>query len=546
MTSRDTGPLWRVRPADLRKLRSGQTVSMFGDEVTSVALPTVALLTVHATPLQFGLLTASTYLPYPFLGLQAGAWIDRMRRRRVMVMADLARFAAIASIPVAMFAGALTIAQLFAVGLVVGTASVFFNAAYQAYLPSVVGKDQITTANAKLSVSETSAQVGGPPLAGFLISFFGVAGALLLDAVSFVASVVSLTFIRRAEEDPAAVRVGAARPEPVRRARRRLRRRGETGEHSLRREVWEGLQVVFTNPLLRGLTLTSALSNLGRGMCLELFLLFAYNGLSLTPAVASLVLAVGNVGSLLGSLTCERVTKTLGIGPSLRLGSLLKGLPWVAAPLTLIVAPVPISMAMVLLSSYFVPISNVTNVSIRQSLVSRELQGRVASTTRTITRTVVPVSAVVGGVLAQVGSAVLGQRAGLAAVLVLGGLLWMSATVLLPRRRLERLRTVSDLQRTALDGADERTALDGADERTARDGADERTARAQRRPLPAPRPLPSPYRHPALWLAPYVVDDAPPAGRFEDAPAEAPSRYAPQPRRPAPTASGQLPAGGSP
>jgi MFS family permease len=435
-----SGPVGlRIRPADLRRLRYGQTVSMYGDAVAAVALPTVALLVVHATPFEFGLLGAATYLAYPFLGLQVGAWVDRVRRRQVMILADLTRFLATASIPAAAAFGVMSIAQLFAVGLLIGIASVFFNAAYQAYLPSIVGRDQIAGANAKLSVSETSAQVAGPPLAGFLINAFGAAPTLLLDALSFLVSIVSLAFIRRAEEAPGQRPAVEPSSQPLRRARRPPRK-------SLRGEVWEGLRVLFGDRLLRGLTLTSALSNLGRGMCLELFLLFAYNGLQLSPGVASTVLALGNVGSLTGSLTCERVTKALGVGAALRIGSLMKGLPWVFAPLTLIGPPLPISVAIIVVSSYFVPISNVTMVSIRQSMVSPELQGRVASTSRTVTMTVIPLAAVLGGVLAQLGTELLGARAGLAAVLVVGGVLWMSATVLLPRRKLERIRTMADLE----------------------------------------------------------------------------------------------------
>jgi MFS family permease len=446
--------LTRVRPADLRKLRSGQTVSMFGDAVTMVALPSVALLVAHATPFEYGLLSAATYIPYPFLGLQAGAWVDRMRRRKVMVIADVTRFAAIVSIPLAAFSSGLSITHLFVAGLIVGVASVFFNAAYQAYLPSIVGKDQITAANAKLSVGETSSQVGGPPLAGFLISAFGAAPALLLDALSFLASSTSLMFIRRAEVDPRAAQevVPLAHP-AVRRARRRARR-NSAQRKDLKREILQGLQVVFRDRLILGLTLTAALSNLGRGMCLELFLLFAYSGLHLSPALASSVLAIGNVGSLLGALTCERFTKAVGIGAALRIASLMKGLPWVLAPLTLIGPPLPISVVLILVSSYFVPISLVTNTSIRQSLVSRELQGRVASTSRTITSSMIPLSAILGGALGEVGIRLLGPQAGLSVVLAIGGALWMSATVLLPRKRLEKLKTISDLEHAEQHTAD--------------------------------------------------------------------------------------------
>ncbi|HEY6795823.1 MAG TPA: MFS transporter [Kineosporiaceae bacterium] len=509
MSALDTGRvLSRIRPADLRKLRYGQTVSMFGDAVTSVALPTVALLVVQATPFQFGLLSAATFLPYPFIGLPVGAWVDRTRRRKVMVLADATRFLAIASIPAAAFTGGLTFAQLLVIGLVVGVASVFFNAAYQAYLPSIVGKDQITQANAKLSVSENGSQVFGPPLAGVLIGALGAAPALLIDALTFLASIASLTFIRRVEEDPRPALPVDGRSEPLRRSRRR-HRRNRVGRSRLGREILEGLQVVLSDRLMLGLTLTAALSNLGRGMCLELFLLFAYKGLYLSPGVAGTVLAVGNIGSLLGSLTCQRFTDTFGLGTSLRVTSLLKGLPWLFAPLTLIGPPLPISIAIIVVSSYFVPISLVTTVSIRQSLVSREIQGRVASTTRTISTTAIPLAAVLGGVLAQAGTATLGARAGLAVVLALGGLIWMSATVLLPRRRLETLKTISDLEQAS--ASTEGTHQD--DTRPTEPTGRGRSTRPANSGPAVPPPLPSPYDVPA-WITPVTISAVtPPRGR---------------------------------
>ena len=534
MTGSDAGaPLTRVRPGDLRRLRWGQTVSMFGDEVTGVALPTVALLVLHATPFQFGLLTAVTYVPYPVLGLVVGVWVDRIRRRRVLLLADTTRFLAIASIPLAALTGVLTLGQLFAVGLVVGTASVFFNSAYQAFLPSIVRADEITTANAKLSVGETSSQVGGPPLAGLLISGFGPSVAMLLDAASYLASIAELSGIRRPEADPheepgapastrrtparggsdgrsrggdgrridvdvdgrridvddgrridgdgggrTRSRLGARQgwdrsPETPVRASRLGARRVDLARDRIARErmaalqerdgrrpnrpknVWpevkQGLVVVFSDRLMRGLTLTSAISNLGRGMALELFLLFAYNGLHVSPATAGLMLATGNIGSFLGSLLCRRITGRIGIGRSLLIGSVMKGLPWALAPLTLVTsAAIPLIVGILIVSSFFVPISNVATLSIRQSLVPHKLQGRVAATTRTVTRTVVPLSAVLGGALATVGTRLFGPEAGLAAVLAAGGLLWTGATGLLPRARLRDLHSVEQLE--TLDG----------------------------------------------------------------------------------------------
>lgn len=412
---------YRVRPTDLRRLWAGQTVSMFGDEITAVALPTIALLTLNASPFQYGLLSASTYLPYPVLGLLAGAWVDRVRRRTVLLLADLVRGVAIASIPVAVITGTLTVPHLVLVGLVVGTASVFFNSAYQAFLPHVVATETLTKANARLSTSETASQVAGPSLAGLLISAIGVGGAMIMDAASFLVSVLSLLMIRRPEIAP------------------------ERRRSSLIPDVRQGLRLVTRDRLLLGLTLTSAVSNLGRGMALQLVLLFAYSGLNLSPAVAGVMLAAGNVGPFLGSLASRRFTERFGLGPALLIGSVMKGLPWLLVPLALFGGAIPIIVAIMVVSGFFIPVSNVTTLTIRQTLVAAEMQGRVAATVRTVTRTAVPLATILGGGLGEFGTSLLGPRAGLSAVLALGGLIWMSAGVLLPRRVLRRVHSVDDL-----------------------------------------------------------------------------------------------------
>ena len=414
---------YRVRKGDIKALWAGQTISMFGDEITAVALPTVALLVLNASPLQFGLIGASSYLPYPVLGLLAGAWIDRMRRKIVLLIADLVRGAAIVSIPVAVLTHAVTLTQLVVVGLIVGTASVFFNSAYQAYLPHIVDSDDLNRANARLSISETASQVAGPTMAGGPISLAGVGGAMFADAVSFLASVISLLFIRRPE------------PEPE-------RRRG-----SLIPEVAQGLRLVIRNRLLLGLTLTSAVSNLGRGMALELVVFFAFRGLHLSPALVGVMMAAGNAGPFLGSLVSQRFTARFGLGPALLIGSVMKGLPWVFMPLALLGGGgVPVVITVMVVSGFFIPISNVTTLTIRQTLVSSDMQGRVAATVRTITRTVVPLATILGGVLAQMGTRLLGPRAGLTAVLALGGLIWLSAGLLLPRRLLRQVHSIGDLE----------------------------------------------------------------------------------------------------
>jgi MFS family permease len=187
--------LWRQ--PDFVKLWAGQSVSRLGTEVSRLALPLVAIDVLHASTFEVGALTAMETLPFLLVGLPAGAWVDRMRRRRVLITADVGRCAALVSIPLASSLGALTIGQLYAVALLAGVLTVFFDVAYQSYLPALVDRDELMEGNAKLAASDAGAQVAGPSVGGFLIHAVGAATAVLADACSYVVSFVSLLMIRK-------------------------------------------------------------------------------------------------------------------------------------------------------------------------------------------------------------------------------------------------------------------------------------------------------------------------------------------------------------
>src|ERR1700674_4126968 len=170
------GKLWRDR--DFLKLWGGQGISELGSQVSQVALPTVAILLLHATPFQVGLLAAFEFLAFPVLGLFAGVWVDRLRRRRIMIACDLGRMLALASVPVAFAFSVLTIPQLYVVGLITGVGTVFFDVAYQSYLPSLISRTDLVEGNTKLQVTGSVAQMAGPALAGLLIQLVGPAPAL--------------------------------------------------------------------------------------------------------------------------------------------------------------------------------------------------------------------------------------------------------------------------------------------------------------------------------------------------------------------------------
>ncbi|MFI0723488.1 MFS transporter [Streptomyces sp. NPDC021224] len=400
---------WLIRRnPDFRRFWAGQSISSFGDQVSLIALPTIAVVALHVSAWTFGLLSVVGYIAYPVAGLFAGAWVDRRSRRRVLMGADAVRLAAVGAVPVAAATGTLSVPLLFASSLVSGTATCFFSAAYQAYLPSVTPKADIAGGNALMEISNSSAQVAGPSLAGVLIGALGSACAMVVDAASYGLSVLSLALIRTEEAVP---------------ARRR---------RNLLPDVREGLVLVRRHPLLRRLTAATAVANIGRGLALELFLLFAYRGLGLRPVTVGLVLAAGSVAALAGATVCRALAERLGVGRTLLLAGVCKGAPWLLTPLALLGAPLPAMAAIIAASSFFIPVWNVTSISLRQYLTDPPVLGRVSATVRTLTSSAVPLAGLLGGGLATAGTALWGSRTGLAAVLALGGALWTGAALLLP------------------------------------------------------------------------------------------------------------------
>ena len=192
--------LWRHR--DFMALWSGQTVSEVGSSVTVLALPLLAVISLDATTFEVGLLTACTSLAFLLVALPAGAWVDRWRRKPVLVWGDLGRVVLLGSIPVAKAFGVLGLPQLYGVAALSGVLTVFFDVAYQSYLPALVEPDQLVDANGKIGASQSFAQVAGPAVAGVLVGVLGAAYAVVVDAISFLVSAGATATIRRPEPAP--------------------------------------------------------------------------------------------------------------------------------------------------------------------------------------------------------------------------------------------------------------------------------------------------------------------------------------------------------
>jgi MFS family permease len=395
--------LWR--DGEFLKLWWGQAISELGSQVSALALPTVAILILIATPFQVGLLEACQFLAFPVLGLIAGVYADRLRRRPIMIVCDLLRMVALASVPVAYVLGALTIEQLYIVALLVGVGTVFFDVAYQSYLPAIISRSDLVEGNSKLQVTGSVAQMVGPALAGFLIQLVGAARAVTVDATSFFVSVLSLWWIRRPE--PA--------PKPA----------SDAGRSGFFAEMLEGIRFVLGNQTISRIAGSTATSNLGGNIVFAVYLIFAYRFLHLTPGVIGVVFAAGAVGGLLGALSASWIAARIGVGPTLFVSITAGALSLILVPLAQYGFAIPLLIASFFIGSLVNPVYNINQVSLRQAITPDRVQGRMNATVRTIIWGTIPIGAVMGGILGTVYGVLPAIYVGIAVSLLSG--VWILA-----------------------------------------------------------------------------------------------------------------------
>lgn len=401
--------LWRHR--DFVKLWVAQTISVFGTGFTQLALPLIAVTLLGATPAQMGFLGTAEFLPFLLLGLVAGVWVDRWPRRPVLIVGDVGRALVLATIPLAALAGVLGMPQLYVVGFLAGVLTVFFDVAYQAYLPALVERRRLVEGNSRLEASRSIAQVSSPGIAGVVIQLFSASVAIVLDALSYLASALFIGRIRQQE----------GRPDP-------------SGRRPMVAEVREGLGVVFGSRLLRSIAGCTGTSNFFSHVWGVLIILFAVRELSLTAATIGVVFSVGNVGALLGAFVAGRVGRRLGVGPTIILTSLGAALGF--APLVFATprTAVPLLIAGGLISGFSNVVYNVTQVSLRQAITPHRLQGRMNATMRFVVWGTIPLGSLAGGALGEL----LGLRPAIT-VGVAGGLLAFLWVFFSPVRSLRRM-----------------------------------------------------------------------------------------------------------
>lgn len=405
---------------DFRRLWLGQTISVFGDQVTQLGLPLVAVLTLGADASQMGLLTAVGLFPHLIFSLPAGVWLDRVRaRRRLMIAADLGRAVLIGSIPVAYAVGMLSMSQLYVVGFVSGSLAVVFDLSWNTLFVSVTRRERYVEAMALLNGSRSLASVGGPTIGGLLVQLLGAPMAMLADALSFLGSVV---FLRRIES-----------PEPP----------IEPEAASVRDQLLAGLSFVSSDPIMRPTLLSVATINFFNFAFAALFILYATTTLGVSPGVLGLALGTGAIGGVIGAVVASRIGRRIGLGPAYALGCLLFPVSLILVPLAEPGMPMPLILALIFASEFGagmgVMILDINVGAIIYARTPDRIRARAGGAFRFVNYGIRPLGALVGGLA---GSA-LGIREALFVATIAGtaGVLWLIGS---PVLRLRDLPDVPD------------------------------------------------------------------------------------------------------
>jgi Na+/melibiose symporter-like transporter len=408
------GGLWRHR--DFMRLWGAQAVSAFGSRITRTALPIIAVKTLGVSEAMVATLAALQLAPGVVLALFTGGFVDRGRKRRILVAADLFRAAVILSLTLAWALGALSMLHVIVVGAAVGAATALFQITDVAYLPLLVGKHHLAEGNAKLEATEAVAEVTGPASAGALIAALGAPLAVAIDALSYVWSAVMLGRIRTHEPPP--------EPAPT----------AESSTWQSSRDMRVGMQAVFGHRLVRPIVLALMVSAVSSGFFVSLYTLFCLRTLGLSEATFGVIVAMGGIGSLGGALISRPLARAIGVGPTIIACSALSMLAALFIPL----AHGPYTLAFLgahqLLSDGFQVAFIIQAVTLRQTVLPREILGRANAAILVCTAGVLPGVAIGAGILAELTSIRFAVWVGVAIGLAV-------PLFLLPLRRLREMPT---------------------------------------------------------------------------------------------------------
>jgi MFS family permease len=400
---------------DFRRLWVGQSISVFGDQITLLGLPLVAVLLLGADAAEMGYLTAAGLFPHLLFSLPAGVWLDRIQhRRRLMIAADVGRAALVASIPVAYFLHALTITQLYVVGFLAGSLAVLFDLSWTTVFVAVTKRERYVEAMALLNGSRSLAYVGGPTIGGWLVQLLGAPVALLVDAASYLGSVL---FLRRIES-----------PEPP----------IEHEPGSLRERLFSGLSFILRDPIMRPTLIAVATINLFNFAFTALFILYATVHLHVDPGALGLALGSGAIGGVVGAVIATRIGRRIGLGPAYALGCLLYPVPLILIPIAEAGMPLPVILGLLFASEFGAGLGvMILDINVG-AIISARTPDRIRASSggafRFINYGIRPIGALLGGAL---GSAI-GVRETLFVVTIAAsaGVLWLVGSPVLRLRDL--------------------------------------------------------------------------------------------------------------
>ncbi len=369
--------LWKN--SDFVKLWLGQTVSHFGSGITGIALPLTAVLVLAATPAQMGILGALDGVSVLVIGLLAGVWVDRVRRRTVLIATDLGRAFILSTIPLAALLGVLRIGQLYVVAALAGMLTVIFTVASSAYVPSLIPQESLVEGNSKLGMSDALAEIGGPAVAGPLVQLLSAPFAILFDALSFLFSACSLGLIHMPEPPPTTLEQ----------------------RKSILSDLIEGLRLVLKNPLLRSLAGSAGIFSLFGNFVGALYALYVIRQIGAPPIFLGLLVATGGVSALLGALMAEHVVQRFGLGKTVGIGLFMYGATGLLIPLA--GGSITLALFLLFLSQLLgdasISIYFIAEVSLRQSLVPSNLLGRTNASMQFLSQGVAPLGALLAGIL---------------------------------------------------------------------------------------------------------------------------------------------------
>jgi MFS family permease len=348
------------RQTDFNKLWAAETISLFGSAISALAFPLTAITLLNASAIQVGLLRMSLEAPFPMFSLFAGVWLDKVKRRPLLISADILRGLLLLSVPVAALTRRLSFAQLCIVLFGLGTLTVIFEVAHYAYVPVLVKRAGLVSSNSKLQVSHSVAELGGPGVAGLLIQIFTSPFAILADSLSYFVSALLLGTIRTPETDPQVTSKAT----------------------SIWKDIGEGLSALFGHPILKVIIIASIMSVGFSSAVLSIYILYLSRDLGFSPAAIGLIFAVGGGASVGAAVIATRVAARIGVGRSIIGGWLVEGLGRLLIPLAAGPATVPILLASQLLMGGAGTVANIHQWTFRQNVVPDHLLARVTASHR--------------------------------------------------------------------------------------------------------------------------------------------------------------------